>query len=269
MLRGGTQLALSLRMPHDAKQLSHSPMMRIVRTTAGLALATAMGLGSLGAAAADPALQSIESIARAAEQTVRESLPAPGRANPAPTIHVVAGSLDRRLRLSACTVPLIGAVAAGGGLRHRTVVRVSCGGAAPWNVQLPVSIESEFNVLLLERALPRGATPSGSDLRSTRRRVPGLPLSYVQEPAELRNRQLRRPLEAGTALQFDALEPAPVIRRGQAVTLITDAEGLEVRAPGEALSDAAPGQRVRIRNLASLKVIEGRADEAGTVRVGP
>jgi flagella basal body P-ring formation protein FlgA len=124
-------------------------------------------------------------------------------------------------------------------------------------------------VLLLERALPRGATPGASDLRSTRRRVPGLPLSYVQEPGELRNRQLRRPLEAGTALQFDALEPAPVIRRGQAVTLITDAAGLEVRAPGEALADAAPGQRVRIRNLASLKVVEGRADEAGTVRVGP
>ena len=49
--------------------------------------------------------------------------------------------------------------------------------------------------------------------------------------------------------------------------LAARAGGLEVRAPGVALADAAAEQRVRVRNLNSLKVIEGVADTAGVVRV--
>jgi flagella basal body P-ring formation protein FlgA len=35
------------------------------------------------------------------------------------------------------------------------------------------------------------------------------------------------------------------------------------------MADAAADQRVRVRNLNSLKIIEGVADTAGVVRVNP
>jgi flagellar basal body P-ring formation protein FlgA len=60
-----------------------------------------------------------------------------------------------------------------------------------------------------------------------------------------------------------------LIRRGQNVTLAASSAGIEVRAPGLALADAAAHQRVRVQNLYSLKVVEGVADTDGVVRVTP
>jgi flagella basal body P-ring formation protein FlgA len=67
----------------------------------------------------------------------------------------------------------------------------------------------------------------------------------------------------------DALDAALLIHRGQSVILAARTGGVEVSAPGVALADAAAEQRVRVRNLNSLKVIEGVADTAGVVRVNP
>ena len=51
------------------------------------------------------------------------------------------------------------------------------------------------------------------------------------------------------------------------MTLTASAGGIEVRAPGRALADAAANQRLRVQNLESLKVIEGVAESTGVVRV--
>jgi flagella basal body P-ring formation protein FlgA len=64
-----------------------------------------------------------------------------------------------------------------------------------------------------------------------------------------------------------ALQADPVIRRGEVVTLVTSSGSFEVRAPGRALADAAAGERTRIQNLSSQKVVEGRVERSGAVRV--
>ena len=50
---------------------------------------------------------------------------------------------------------------------------------------------------------------------------------------------------------------------------MASAGGIEVRAPGRALADASASQRLRVQNLASLKVIEGVAESDAVVRVTP
>ncbi len=98
---------------------------------------------------------------------------------------------------------------------------------------------------------------------------PGLTSPYVSRPADLTGRLTRRPIPEGTAVTADALDAALLIHRGQNVILAARAGGFEVRAPGMALADAAAEQRVRVRNLNSLKIVEGVADTAGVVRVNP
>ena len=97
--------------------------------------------------------------------------------------------------------------------------------------------------------------------------LPGLTSPYVSRTADLAGRLTRRPIPEGTALTADALDAPLLIHRGQNVMLTARAGGLEVRAPGIALADAGAEQRVRVRNLNSLKIVEGVADTAGVVRV--
>jgi flagella basal body P-ring formation protein FlgA len=59
------------------------------------------------------------------------------------------------------------------------------------------------------------------------------------------------------------LAAVPLVSRGQQVTLEAQTDGVHIRMGGEALAEAALGQRVRVKNLSSERVVEGvvRSDE--------
>jgi len=91
----------------------------------------------------------------------------------------------------------------------------------------------------------------------------------VTDVASLEHRTLARPLPAGTALMADALLADLIVRQGQEVTLVASAPGISVRATGKALQDGREGARVRVQNLASLKVVEGVVDASGVIEITP
>jgi flagella basal body P-ring formation protein FlgA len=64
------------------------------------------------------------------------------------------------------------------------------------------------------------------------------------------------------------LQPNVLVRRGQQVTLIAANSGVQIRAQGQALTEGAVDQRVRVQNVSSLKVVEGVVESDGAVRVG-
>ena len=121
----------------------------------------------------------------------------------------------------------------------------------------------------MRRAVARGENIALGDEIGQSRVLPGLTSPYVSRPEDLAGRLTRRPIPEGTAVTADALDAPLLIHRGQSVVLTARAGGLEVRAPGMAMADAAAEQRVRVRNLNSLKIVEGIADTAGVVRVNP
>ena len=63
------------------------------------------------------------------------------------------------------------------------------------------------------------------------------------------------------------LVASKAVQRGQMVTLVADASGLNVRMSGRALSDALVNQRVRVQNLSSGKIIEGVARSEQVVEI--
>jgi flagella basal body P-ring formation protein FlgA len=77
-----------------------------------------------------------------------------------------------------------------------------------------------------------------------------------------------RGVPPGTPLTVDMFAADIKVRRGQRVTLVSAVGGIEVLAAGEAIADANPDGRVRVRNLGSRKVVEGRVESADRVRVG-
>ncbi len=211
-------------------------------------------------------IEPLSRIAAVAEDAVRTLLPA---ADPtaAPRYEVTATMPDSRLRLAACESAPRAMLAPGTAAAARTIVQVRCDAPVAWSIQLPVRIETEMDVLVAQRPLPRGARPGTADVATQRRRVAGVSAEYVNSLAQLEGYHLVRPIPVGTALTLGALQSDPVIRRGEIVTLVTSSGSFEVKAPGRALADAGTGERVRIQNLASQKVVEGRVERSGAVRV--
>ena len=235
----------------------------MTRSTRALLLALCALITTSWAHAQAP-ITSPDAVQRAAERLITERV---SDAVAGAKLFVSAGALDARLRLPACGQSVEAFLPAGSQPAARTTVGVRC--ASPnWAVYVPVSVESEVQTLVLKRALPRLSAIAVSDVDTQTRRVPGFPSSYVGDATSLAGHHLRLAAAPGTALTVDLLSPDAVIRRGQRVTLLSRAGGIEVAAAGEALGDATADGRVRVQNLASRKVVEGVAETADRVRVG-
>jgi flagella basal body P-ring formation protein FlgA len=57
------------------------------------------------------------------------------------------------------------------------------------------------------------------------------------------------------------------VQRGQAVTLMADTDGMQVRMAGRALTDGLVNQRVKVQNLSSGKIVEGIARSEQVVEI--
>ena len=91
---------------------------------------------------------------------------------------------------------------------------------------------------------------------------------YLRELAEVAGRVPSRFLKTGAPLSADVLQAARVLEAGDPVTLVTNYNGIEVKAEGVALQRGRVGERIRVRNARSAKVLLGTVVDAHTVRLG-
>lgn len=205
---------------------------------------------------------SLATIEEAAEQHVRALLPATtGK------VLLQADRLDPRLHLSQCNTPLQAFLPSGANLGTKATVGVRCNDGNTWSVYVPVSIESEIDVLSLNKSVARNTPISALDVDIRTQRVPGLMNRYLKDVKSLQNKRSKRDLPAGTVLTPDMLQAELLVKRGQQVTILAEVAGIEVRNQGVALSDGSPDMRVQVKNLGSAKVIEGVVDVNGVIRV--
>ncbi len=175
--------------------------------------------------------------------------------------------LDRRLRLSSCAEPPKVGLGPGSRLAAHTTLQVHCAaGPQRWRLYLRAETVRQLQVPVTRRALAQGHLLTRDDLRLER-----LALQQAQEvevdPAALVGRRLARPLAAGQPVPPSALGVEYAVRQGEEVVLLAGLAGTQIRTVGLALANARAGQRVRVRNVRSGRVIEGVARQEGVVEI--
>lgn len=226
----------------------------------GIVVTTALAL-TLIYRAADAAPVDPAQLRAAAEAAVQRA------AGKTSGVIAVVAPLDPRLQLNACNSAPQGFIAGDGQLHDSTTVGVRCDAPVRWTIYLRVTLSAEIPVLVAKRALPRDAEPQAADFELTRRLVPGLANRYIGDAQQLAGRRLRRPVNLGEALSTDALVMAPVIRRGQQVTVLARTGSMEIRMSAVALADGRPSERISVRNLSTNRVVEGMVAGEALVEV--
>lgn len=235
--------------------------MRTSRWFAGI-LSVCCGLATPTWVLAEEAIQPLETIQRQAHELL--SAQHRDRAEP-PQIRV--NELDPRLRLPNCQAQLEAFLPGGAKLVGNTSVGVRCPNPR-WTVYQRASVRIFDRVLVANHHLAKGTVLSAADLRAERHELSVLPGGYETAPERLIGKQLRRALPAGAVIPPQAVKAAPLIKQGETVTLVIRQGGMEVSSSGTALSDAAPGERLRVRNEASRRVVEGTVTANRRVEVG-
>ncbi|WP_164513431.1 flagellar basal body P-ring formation chaperone FlgA [Thiosocius teredinicola] len=185
-----------------------------------------------------------------------------------PTTPVVkAGDLDSRLKLSACDEPLETYDSPNGLNRGRGVVGVRCPGSTPWKIYVPVQIALMDYVVTTRRPLVRGQVLDADDLMLSETDISRLHKAYFTDIKDVVGLRTKRSIGAGSTLHAGLLKREKLVKRGSQVDIIADIGGLHVAMKGKALADGGRGDRIRVKNLTSGRVVTGEVTQAGTIRV--
>lgn len=203
----------------------------------------------------------VRSAAEHAEASARNLAPADAE------VRAEVSAIDPRLALPACPVPLEAFSPPGYRPTGRVSVGVRCPDASGWSLYVPVRLEVLTPVVVLAAPLSRGDRLEPRHLALEARDVAQLAGGYLTRVEDAEDMVLRRSLAVGAVLTGNSVERPKIVQRGQRVRLISTSGGFSVSSEGEALSDAARGDRLRVRNLSSRKVVEGVVDENGGVLV--
>lgn len=182
-------------------------------------------------------------------------------------IDVRIGRLDPRLRLSQCHLPLEPFLPPGANLDGNTSVGIRCQDHKPWSLYVAARIIKFADVYIAKRFLPRGRQLQADDFTLERRDISSQAVGYITDLDAIVGKMVRRPLRYNSVIPPNALYEPTLVKRGQQVTIVARHTGVNVRMKGKALKNGTEGEVIRVENLSSKRIIEGKVLSAGIVAV--
>lgn len=175
--------------------------------------------------------------------------------------------LDKRLQLHKCTLPLHAFWPPGASQVGHTTVGIRCNDHKPWKIYIGAQIKLFEEVWVTNSAIARGTILSDTNISLEKREISSTHSEYFDSHQSPVGLKAKRPLRKGDIIQVLALEKPMAIQRGDRVVVIARINGLEIRTAATALSSAAEGDRIRVRNLSSNKELEGTLSKNSVVHV--
>lgn len=146
-------------------------------------------------------------------------------------------------------------------------LRVTDGADVVRTQRLTAQVDLYATVWAPTRAMRRGEAVTTADLEPRRVAAGEGPADALGASDSIDGATLRRDVKAGEALRRSWLELPPLVARGDRVTLVAKRGGVQLTVVGEALGRGTLGETVRVRNVASQKVVAGRVAGPQTVEI--
>jgi len=180
---------------------------------------------------------------------------------------IAMDALDNRLRLQACDSVLdVFSTKGIVGLGNQTI-GVKCNSPVAWTVYVPVKVKVMKSVVVANRPLSSNQLITQGDIKLQKLDIGGLQQGYLNNPQLVIGQQLKYSVAMGTVIKPNSLQAQKVIHRGEQIMLVAMAGQMEVRMSGTALDDATLGERIKVKNSTSKRIVEGVVDGPGIVKV--
>lgn len=211
-----------------------------------------LAMASLSTQAKAENRHSLDDIANTAHDYVYNELNRPDE-----NIEIIIGQLDPRLRLHQCSIPLQAFHQSYANQQTINTVGVRCNDEKPWSLYVPVTVNNYKKIAILKHAVVRNSIITDTDFQLEKRNINHLTSGYFDKPEQLIGKVITQNLSSGTVLTKHHIKLATAVNRGQSVTLIAKNSVIEVRMKGVAMSKGAIGERIKVKNTNSKRIIEG------------
>ncbi|MES9816807.1 MAG: flagellar basal body P-ring formation chaperone FlgA [Candidatus Thiodiazotropha sp.] len=180
---------------------------------------------------------------------------------------IVITPLDHRLKLRQCDTPLKTFSPPGGSKMGRTSVGVRCESPAPWSLYVSAKVGLELPVVITKRDLARGQAITTADVKLEISDTTHLLRGYYESVDQVLGRTLKRALRRDKVVTPTSLVVQKTVSRGEQVTILAAAGGIEVRMQGKAMKNGNPGDLIPVVNVKSKKKLQARVISQGLVEV--
>jgi flagellar basal body P-ring formation protein FlgA len=149
------------------------------------------------------------------------------------------------------------------------LVTIADGGNVVEKGQVRLSIHRFADVLVAQGDIARHQALTPDQFEYRRMEVTSLREQSVGSNEDILGQRSKISLRKGNILTTASLEPIPDIEVGGEVTIVYDDGLCKITVPGKALQTGSVGTRVRVKNVASGKILMARVLDAQSVAVGP
>lgn len=174
-------------------------------------------------------------------------------------VEIVVSSIDPRLPIPACDLPLQTQLGQQSGQNQAAVgrvnVRVECQGSVPWSKYVPVLVRVFAPVLMSTRPLARGDLIGAADVELAEADLSMLRQSYLQDSTMAIGMEVKRALPANTVISSEALAQPLLIKRGDTVVMSAKSGPVTIRQQGVAMQNGELGAQIPVRNSNSDIVV--------------
>lgn len=184
-------------------------------------------------------------------------------------VEITMATMDPRLQVPVCAEALAASINQAGQNANggRVTVRIDCQDETPWSRHVAASVKVFRPVVVSSRSLPRGTVVTGSDVTVEERDVSLLRGHILENTDGAIGQSMRRALKAGAPLTLDILTPPILIKRGDAVVLSAQRNGVSIRQTGTAMQDGEKGRQIPVRNSSSDRIIQAIVTGSGEAEV--
>jgi len=128
-------------------------------------------------------------------------------------------------------------------------------------------VEDGVDVPVLTRALKSGEIVGTDDVMFVRMAASRVPKGAVGDADRLIGFSAKRQLRANLPLRESDVQKPVIVRKGDTVTMVFHAPGIELTSRGRAMTDGGMGDTVAVVNAQSLKQIDAVVIGSGAVNV--
>ncbi|KFZ38203.1 hypothetical protein HR45_06805 [Shewanella mangrovi] len=149
----------------------------------------------------------------------------------------------------------------------RVGYRIECVDNERWTSRAIAEVHLWADVLVATKALERDTQIALADIKLSSVDLAKVNAEPLFAPLAAANKLVRRRIHAGQVISAYLLENPMIVKRGDIVTMVVDIDGFSASTRGTAMEDAKLGERVKVKNNSSGKVVEGKVLKGGQVAV--
>jgi len=178
-------------------------------------------------------------------------------------LKIQVGTIDPRLRLEKCPVRVLFEFTHNSS-RPSNTIKASCPEADNWSIYVPIRVSRFKEIIVASQMIPKGKRLNANMLTKKWVDISQVHGQTFNEISPMLGATTKRSLQMG---QIVSSAMFCVICQGDSVDIIAGNNSFQVRMSGEAITDGQYGDRIRVRNTSSNKIIEAEIEQSGVVKI--